>query len=69
MKQTERIMQYIGEFGSITSMEAFADLGITRLAARISDLEDNGVVFRRQTESTKNRYGEKVHYTRYSVSE
>lgn len=69
MKQTERIMQYVNEFGSISSMEAFRDLGITRLAARIADLESDGVRFIRTREAVKNRYGEQTYYTRYSIAE
>lgn len=69
MTQTERVMKYIGEFGSISSMEAFRDLGITRLAARIADLESDGVHFSRTREAVKNRYGEKVYFTRYSIGE
>ena len=67
MTQAERVMDYIAEFGSISSMEAFRDLGITRLAARIADLESNGVCFSRQIEMVLNRYGEKVYFTRYSL--
>ncbi len=69
MKQTERILKYIDEFGSISSMEAFADLGITRLSARIFDLEDMGIRFDRKQEAVVNRYGDKVYYTRYSIAE
>lgn len=69
MKQTERIMQYISDFGSISSMEAFQDLGITRLSARIFDLEEDGVRFDRKQEAVTNRYGERVYYTRYSIAE
>ena len=69
MTQAERVMEYIGEFGSISSMEAFKDLGITRLAARIADLESNGVLFNRKREMVVNRYGEKVYFTRYSIGE
>ena len=69
MKQTERIMQYLNDFKSISSWEAFRDLGITRLAARVSDLEEEGVVFERKREAVTNRYGEKVYYTRYSIAE
>jgi len=59
-------MRYIEEFGSISSMEAFRDLGITRLAARVADLEDEGIHLNRTKEAVTNRYGEKVYYTRYS---
>ena len=69
MTQAERVMEYISEFGSISSMEAFRDLGITRLAARISDLEDKGICFSRKKEMVVNRYGEKVYFTRYSTGE
>ena len=65
MTQAERVMKYIGEFGSISSWEAFRDLGITRLAARIADLESGGVHFVRTREVVKNRYGETTYYTRY----
>lgn len=67
MTQGERIIAYVKEFGSISSLEAFKDLGITRLSARIFDLEDKGIRFDRKTEEVENRYGEKVRYTRYSL--
>lgn len=41
--QNERIMDYIKEFGSITQFEAFKDLGVMRLASRISDLKRSGI--------------------------
>lgn len=69
MTQAERVMKYIDEFHSISSWEAFRDLGITRLAARIADLESEGVHFSRTREMVVNRYGEKVYYTRYSRGE
>lgn len=67
MTQGERIVEYVKEFGSISSLEAFRDLGITRLSARVFDLEDKGIRFERKTEVVKNRYGEDVRYTRYSL--
>lgn len=66
-KQTERIVAYIQDFGSITTKEAFVDLGITRLASRIFDLTEEGYEFDRKVEKGKNRYGDPVHYTRYSL--
>ncbi len=67
MKQTERILDYIKRFGSITTMEAFQDLGITRLASRIHDLTEDGFEFDREMISGKNRFGEPVHFVRYSL--
>lgn len=40
MNQREKIVFYIQKFGSISSMEAFQDLGITRLSARIYELRE-----------------------------
>lgn len=65
MKQTERIVDYINTFGSISSKEAFVDLGVTRLSARIADLKDEGYEFEDEWETSKNRYGEAVSYKRF----
>ena len=67
MTQAERIIDYINEFGSISPMEAFSDLGITKLATRISEMRADGMKFDQELISTKNRYGEKCHYMRYSL--
>lgn len=64
--QNERIIDYITEFGSITQLEALADLGIMRLASRISDLKMQGYPIVSTFESVKNRYGEKCKIKRYS---
>ena len=69
MTQAERIIQYINEFGSISPLEAFRDLGITKLATRISEMSAEGIVFIKKYEESKNRFGEKVHYMRYSLKE
>lgn len=65
--QCEQIVEYIDRFGSITTYEAFADIGITRLPARISDLKRCGYEFEKRTETGVNRFGRKVSYTRYSL--
>lgn len=39
MSQCEKIIRYMKDFGSITTMQAFQDLGITRLSGRIYDLK------------------------------
>ena len=65
MTQCERIIDYIKTFGSISPLEAFRDLGITKLATRISEMKKEGMKFDQEYEESKNRYGEKVHYMRY----
>lgn len=67
LTQCERILQYIEENGSITSLEAIQEFGCTRLASRICDLEQKGYAFKRDWEKAKNRYGDPVHYKRYSI--
>ena len=66
MTQGERILSYIDEFGSITPYEAFADLGITKLSTRISEMRKDGMEFKKKMEKGKNRYGETTHFMRYS---
>lgn len=68
-KQHERILQYLDEFGSITPMEAFSDLGITKLSTRIGEMIRNGVKIEKTMEVSKNRFGEKVSYMRYTKGE
>lgn len=65
--QTERIVRYMEEFGSITQMDALRDLGCMRLASRISDLKKQGIPIRSESEEVKNRWGESCHIKRYSL--
>ena len=67
MTQSERIIAYIKEYGSITPYEAFADLGITKLATRISEMTAQGMEFDKVVETSNNRYVQNVHYMRYSL--
>lgn len=69
MTQREAILQYIEEFGSITPMQAFADLGITKLATRISEMRKDGMKFTIEMVNVKNRYGKTVTYAKYSFAE
>ena len=69
MTQHEMILDYITEFGSITPMEAFGDLGITKLATRISEMRKEGYNFKIVTVKSKNRYGKPTRYARYSFPE
>ncbi len=69
IKQTDRVLQYMKDYGSITPIEALADLGCMRLASRISDLRSNGVGITKKMETHVNRYGEKVSYARYRLEE
>ena len=65
MTQHERILNFIDAHGSITAMEAFTELGITKLATRISELSALGVRFEKVRVESENRFGDKVRFTRY----
>ena len=65
--QNERILKYIAEFGSITQLEALRDLGVMRLASRISDLRRQGYSIISKREAVKNRYEETCYIKRYSL--
>ena len=69
MKQTQcdRILQYLEDFGSITQLQAIADLGCMRLASRVSDLKKMGHPIRRRMVTGKNRYGEKTNFAEYYI--
>lgn len=67
MKQTERILQYMRDFGSITQLEAIRDISCMRLGARIFDLKREGYEIKKEMETSKNRYGEDTSYARYRL--
>ena len=63
-----RVLNYILEFGSITTREAFIDLGCTRLSEYIRQLRQEHNI-EDKTETGINRYGEKTYYKRYYIKE
>lgn len=65
--QRDRILNYLNEFGSITRAEAFTELGIVELAARICELEDRGYEFTKTVIRKKNRYGDPVKFMKYEL--
>lgn len=65
--QRDKILKYMGDFGSITAYEAVIDLGITQLSARLCELQNRGYEFNKEMVRGKNRYGDDTHYIRYSL--
>ena len=63
--QERRILDYMSDFGSITQIEALRDLGVMRLASRVSDLKSKGYEIISKREKVKNRYGEDCTINRY----
>lgn len=65
--QCDKILAYMHEVGSITPLDAIREFSCLRLGARIWDLKQRGYKIRTDIESAKNRYGETVHYARYTL--
>ena len=63
-----RVLQYMKDFGSITTFEAFTELGCTRLSEYIRQLRFNYHIVDEWV-STTNRYGEKVQYKKYWIED
>ena len=40
--QAQRVLDYINKFGSITQLEALQEIGVMRLASRVSELKKAG---------------------------
>ena len=64
-RQHKAILYLIILRGSITPMDAFNELNITKLATRISEMKKIGVRFDQKYESRTNLLGYTSHYMRY----
>ena len=67
--QNEKILAYMKEFGGITQLEALRDLGVMRLASRISDLRKCGYNIVSEVVAVNNRYGEACRIKRYKMGD
>ena len=67
--QRELIVEYINEFGSITPLEAIRDLGVYRLASRISDMKKMDFPVISEWEEVPNRRGGKSRIKRYRLGD
>lgn len=67
--QKELIIKYIRDFGSITTYEAFIDIGCTKLTTRISELRKNGFNIIGEAQTGTNRYGKIIKFNRYRMGE
>lgn len=67
--QNQRILDYMDENGSITALEAMQNIGVMRLASRISEIKKRGYPIKSRIEKVKNRYGEESRVKRYFVAD
>lgn len=69
ISQKDRILMWLAHTGTITSWEAYSELGITQLATRLYELKELGYKFSKETVCTKNRYGYPTHYDIYRLED
>jgi len=65
--QAQRVLAYIHEYGSITQYDALKDLGVMRLASRVSELNKKGYTIVGMMVAVKNRFGETCHVKQYRM--
>jgi len=68
MTQKERLHEHL-KTRPITPLEAWAELGIYRLAARVYDLKRDGVEIDSKIVPVVNRYGEQFEVAQYSLAD
>lgn len=66
-KGLKRVFDFMVEENGITNLDAFVELGESRLSARIFELKKKGVNISSENISVKNRYGEKRSVKKYFI--
>ncbi len=69
MTQVDRITEYLKKYKTITPLDAYLDLGIMRLSARIQELKAKGVQIESKMITCLNRRGEKVSVKEYRLEQ
>ena len=65
--QCQRLLDYMSRHKSITQIEALSELGILRLASRISELRRKGYAISREMVTVTNRFNEKCKVASYQL--
>lgn len=63
--QKQRVLDYMQSGYTITSLDAFRELGITRLAAVIYNLKNDGHLIGSRRKTVTNRFDEKCSISEY----
>lgn len=70
MTQRQAILDYMRTHDCITPMQAFSELGVTKLATQISYMiRYEGLKVKKELITTKNRYGQHTSFMKYSLIE
>lgn len=65
MTQANRVLEYLKSGKTITTLNAFKELGITRLAARVYELKSDGHEVKKNTITVVNRFNENCAIAEY----
>ena len=65
--QSDMVLDYLQEHGSITPWEALREIGCMRLGARIYDLKRAGYTIRAENVRRVNRWGRTVCFAKYTL--
>ena len=67
--QKDEVLRYLEENGSITSVQAFSELHITRLSSIIHRLRQKGLQIHSEMVDTTNIYSRRVQYAKYVLND
>jgi hypothetical protein len=69
LTQREEVLEYIKRYGSIDFLSAIYDLGISQLAARIVELQYDGVLIEKKKIKRRARNGKEFGCMSYSLAQ
>ena len=67
MSQKQRVLDYLETHQTITSLDAFYDLGITRISAVVYNLKKDGHHLLKESVTVTNRHGEPCTVAKWSL--
>jgi len=65
MNQEQRVLDYLEKHGSIDPLQAWLEVGVYRLSARIHRLRQQGYVITTTRKKVVNRWNESVKFAEY----
>ena len=68
LSQKDKVLRHLKQIGHITPLDAFNDYAIMRLAAIVFDLKDEGHDIKSEFISSRNRFGEKISFSKYTLN-
>jgi hypothetical protein len=68
--QRDEVLAYMRAYGKISTFDAYTELGVTQLGARIKELESRGLqIGRIKKVVVSRRTGKTIHFVEYYIKE